>query len=221
MADTVPDAVPETVPVKKSSSAAKPLLFIGIGCFVLLALLGIGISFLIKQFAAKAGTSLLSGVLEKQTGVKTDLSGIEKGNLTFIDSKTGQQVNVGSTKLPDTFPKDFPVYKGAQVTGSLSGGQAGKGNGFWVTFQTKDSLDKVLTFYKDALKSSGWVSTGEFNVAGASTVSVTKANQEGTVVISSDKGETSIVVALGDKGQTTSTGSVPVETQTPVDTAGE
>ena len=59
---------------------------------------------------------------------------IKKGKVTFIDTKTGQTVNVGGEKLPDTFPKDFPIYQGAKVVSALSNIKQGKKNELLVTF---------------------------------------------------------------------------------------
>src|SRR3990167_10372220 len=68
-----------------------------------------------------------------------------KGKLTFTDTKTGETVNIGGEKLPDTFPKDFPIYPGAKIVSSVSS------NGLLVTFTAPDGLDKVVPFYKNGL----------------------------------------------------------------------
>lgn len=186
---------------KKSSM--KPILVVGIGCFVLLILIGAGISYALKYFAEKAGVSLLSGAIESKTGIKTgiktDIRDLEKGNMTFTDTKTGQTVSVGSQQLPADFPKDFPVYPGAGVDGSVSGMQDGADTGYFITFTTKDSFDKVIKYYTDELAKQGWKMTASFNTEKMQTMAVSKGTREGSLSISSAEEGTTILMTLGNK----------------------
>lgn len=199
MAETAPQSTPE---VKTKSSSAKPFIIIGLGCLVVLVALGVGATVAMKFVAKKAGVSLLQTAIEKQTGVKTDISDLEKGKMTFTDNKTGQTVDIGSGEIPDSFPKDFPVYPGAKITGSLSGGQASQGNGYWLTLTTKDSVSAVTEFYKSELKDKGWEIQSTLNVGGATTYTVAKEKTSGSVSVSKsesqESGETLIVIALGE-----------------------
>ncbi len=174
-----------------------PLVFIGIGCVVLLFLIGIGTTVFFKFFAKKA----IEGVIESKTGI--DVSGVEEGKMTFTDEKTGAKVDIGSNKVPDTFPKDFPLYPGAKVTSSLSGNQQGKNNGFWLTMSTSDSVDKVSDYYKSKFASGGWTVEGTFTASGTTTQTVSKATWNGSLAISSesDSKETQIVIILGQEEQ--------------------
>ncbi len=193
------EITPET---KTESTAAKPLILVGLGCLVILVVIGLGVTVAMKFVAKKAGVSLLENVIEKKTGVNTDLSDLEKGKMTFTDNKTGQTVDIGSGEIPQSFPKDFPVYQGAKVTGSLSGGQAGEGNGFWLTLSTTDATNKVVDFYKEALKINGWEVQSTMAVDGATTYTVTKGKMSGSVSVSkggdNEQAGTSIVIALGE-----------------------
>lgn len=187
----------EATPVKKSGM--KPILAIGIGCFVLLILIGTGISYAIKYFAEKAGVSMLQGAIESKTGVKTNIEDLEKGKMTFTDTETGQTVSVGSQQLPVDFPKDFPVYPGAAVAGSVSGMKQGEGSGHLVTFTTKDSLEKVIKYYTDELTKQGWKTTASFNTEKMQTWAVSKGTQEGSLSVSSEEDTTTILATLGNK----------------------
>lgn len=185
---------------QKKSSSAKPIIGVAIGCFVLLLIVGTGLSLAFKYFAKKIGSSVVSGVIESKTGVKTNLSDIEKGKMTFTDSKTGQTVTVGAQKLPDDFPKDFPIYTGAKVAGSVSGMQEGK-NGYLVTFTTEDALEKVTSFYKTALTQAGYTTTASFNTEKMQTWAVSKDTMEGSLSVTTDDKQTTIMVTLGTKAQ--------------------
>lgn len=177
----------------KDKKQTSPLVFIGIGCLVLLFIVGAGMSVFFKFFAKKAMTS----VIENKTGI--NVSDVEEGKMTFTDSKTGATVDIGSNKVPDTFPKDFPLYPGAKVTSSLSGAEAGKSNGFWLTMTTADSVDKVNAFYKSMLATSGWTIASTFTANDTTTQTMSKGSYNGTLAVSKDTNtkETQIVIILG------------------------
>ena len=126
---------------------------------------------------------------------------IEKEKLTFTDTKTGQTVNVGGEKLPDTFPKDFPIYQGAKVVSSVSNIQQGKGNGLLVTFTipSGQGLNKVVPFYKNGLSTSGWTITSSFDSDTIQTWAIAKGSTKGSVAITSERDQMTVIVTLGDK----------------------
>jgi len=176
-----------------------PLVAIGIGCLVLLVLAGIGLTIVMKFFASKIGGGMLGKVIESKTGVKTNIEDLEKGKMTFTDSKTGATVDVGSGTIPDNFPKDFPIYPGANVTSSMSGGQNGQGSGFWLTLATGDALDKVTGFYKTAFTTGGWTTQATYTADGTTTQTVKKGDMSGSVsIVREDEGTTQIVIVLGE-----------------------
>jgi len=138
---------------------------------VVLIIVGVIILFVvgltIQFFAKKAGTSL-----------------------------TGQTVAVGGEKLPDSFPKDFPIYPGAKIVSSLSS------NGLLVTFTAPDGhgLAKVVPFYKNGLGASGWTITSSFDSDTIQTWAIAKGTTEGSVSITtSERDPLTIVVTLGEK----------------------
>jgi len=200
-------------PVKKSTN---PIVFVGIGCLVLLVILGIMSSIVMRFFAKRVGVGLLQSAIESKTGVKTNLQDVANGKMSFTDTKTGAKMDIGSGTLPDTFPKDFPIYPGAKVVSALSGANNGKSNGFWVTLSTSDSQDKVASFYKGAFKAQGWTESASYSAANVNTETVTKGTWSGTVAISFDtsKKETDIVIVLGQETPTPTTQI----TDTPSDT---
>src|SRR5258706_15106199 len=182
---------------KTEKKQTNPLVYIGIGCFVVLVLLGIAGTFIAKFFAK----GLISGVIESKTGVKTNLKDIENGKMTFTDSKTGAKVDIGTGKVPDTFPKDFPVYPGAKVTSSLAGAASGKNNGFWLTLSTGDALDTVAMYYKNQLVANGWTIGSTYTAGDTVTETVTKGTWSGSLTLTQggDKKETQIVIILGQE----------------------
>lgn len=158
------------------SSGMKPTITLVIGGIVILFVIGLTIMFFAKKAAPAA---------------KTDL--------TLTDTKTGQTTNVGGEKLPDTFPKDFPIYQGAKVVSSVSSAQQEKGKGLLVTFTTPDGLDKIVPFYKSGLNTSAWAITSSFDSDTIQTWTIAKGTTEGSVSITSQKDQTTIQVELRDK----------------------
>ncbi len=187
--------------VKTEKRSTNPLIYVGIGCLVLLVLAGIGAAVVGKFFAKKIGSGLVEKAIESKTGVKTNITDLEQGTMTFTDSKTGATVNIGGNEVPKTFPKDFPLYKGAKVTSSLAGAQAGKNNGFWLTLATPDTSDAVLSFYKTEFTKNGWTVDSTFTANDMTNQAVSKGTMKGSLSVGrSSKGqETQIVIILGEE----------------------
>lgn len=54
--------------------------------------------------------------------------------------------------IPEGFPKDVPIYPGANIGSSISG----PGLGVFVTFDTDDPVDAILAHYRSELAKGGW-----------------------------------------------------------------
>ena len=198
-----------TKPAQKvEKKSTNPLVFVGVGCLVLLVVAGILMSLVMRFFAKRVGLGLLQGAIENRTGVKTNLQDLENGKMTFTDAKTGSKVDIGSNKVPDTFPKDFPIYPGSKVTSSLSGAQAGKSNGYWLTLSTPDSVDAVTSYYKTQFSANSWTVQQTYTAGDTMTETMTKGEWSGSLAVtksSSDK-ETQIVIILGSENTTPTPG---------------
>lgn len=182
--------------VKKSTN---PLVFVGIGCLVLLVITGIAGSIVMKFFAKAIGTNVVEKAIESKTGVKTDISDLEDGKMTFTDSKTGAKINIGKGDVPNDFPKEFPLYPGYTVTSSLSGAQSGKNNGYWLTLSTPDAVKKVADYYTSQLNKNGWTIDSTFTADDTTTQTVSLGAWKGSLSITKDssEGETQIIIILG------------------------
>ena len=165
------------------SSKINPTVVLVIGSVIILSIISLTTKFFSK------------------TGVKTNLEDVKKEKLTFTDTKTGQTINVGGEKLPDKFPKDFPIYQGAKVVSSVSNIQQGKGNGLLVTFTipSGQGLNKVVPFYKNGLSTSGWTITSSFDSDTIQKWAIAKGSTEGSVAITSERDQMTVIVTLGDK----------------------
>lgn len=188
----------------ETKKSTNPLVIVGVGCLILLVIIGIVSSLIFRFFAKRVGVGLVQKAIENRTGVKTNISDLEQGKMTITDSKTGTKVDIGSGKIPDTMPKDFPIYPGAKVTSSLSGAQGGKANGIWLTLSTPDSLDAVTAYYKTQLVANAWVVAQTYTAGDTMTETLSKGTWSGSLAITrsgSDK-ETQIVIILGQDDKT-------------------
>lgn len=190
-------------PEKLQSTKKKGLptiIKVGLGCIIVLVVLGVVLSILGGFILKKLGSTFLSKSIEQKTGIQSNLSDIEKGKVSFTDPKTGAKLDVGSGTIPEGFPKDFPVYPGAKILSSLTGNQSGQGNGFWLTLSTSDSVDQVKSYYETNLKANGW--TFEPTIGASSGVSwtVTKDKLNGYLTIDKSSGtnQTAILIVLGE-----------------------
>jgi len=101
-----------------------------------------------EKAAEKAAETLMND--GKGNKGKVDLS---KGTLTITNAK-GETLNVtagGGAKVPDTWPKDVPVFKDGKVTFVM---QADKGA--TISLETSEAPDKVFEYYEKTMPAQGW-----------------------------------------------------------------
>jgi hypothetical protein len=94
-----------------------------------------------------------------------------KGEVTFEgkskDGKVKISANEAGVPLPDNFPKDVPIYKGAVVKVASTQGKT-----MMVHLNVSASMAEVFKYYQDQLKEQGWeiettMSLGEGNMLAA------------------------------------------------------
>ncbi|HEY3374153.1 MAG TPA: hypothetical protein VGK02_03705 [Candidatus Aquicultor sp.] len=161
------------------------------GKFALLALLiaalviCVGCGNIAEQATKKA--------VENATGVKVD----EKNGSVNIKTDKGEATISGSeSKVPDGFPKDFPIYDGVKITSGLKTEAEGK-TSFQVTFETSDDVKKVVDFYKKALADNGYKISGSMEADEMASLSLKKGDADiGGVTITKSDGKTNVLIGL-------------------------
>lgn len=127
----------------------------------------------------------------KDVDAKVDL---DKGSMS-IKGKD-EEMNVGKgAKLPESFPKDVPVYPGAEVGMSFA-----QSDTYSVQLSTTDAMDKVAAYYKKELAANGWAEKQTLNQGGDNpmqTVSCEKSDRNLTVMIMGGKGKIDITLTTG------------------------
>ncbi len=141
------DTVNTTV-ASSSSNNKSLLIFLGIGCFILLlcgATVIVG-SMILRRVGQSAGNGIFENIVK---------DGVEKG----VENATGTDFT--DPKLPKDYPNDAPTYSNAKISYSSSNGD---GANISVTYSTKDSADTILAFYKSNLEDNGWEITSQGSV---------------------------------------------------------
>lgn len=111
-----------------------------------------------------------------------------------------QKVTTGGS-VPDAFPKDFPIYGGADFKASITSSLQGQ-TGLAATWQTGDSIDKVKSYYKDQLTGkSSWVQDSATDTGQGAFFAVHRKSGDakaGFLTITSQDTNTIFVVFIGD-----------------------
>ena len=127
-------------------------------------------------------------------------------------SKTTKIPGVGevstSNKVPDAFPKDFPIYSGAKVTASSKVTAAGKDTLF-VNWETGDAVDKVKQYFSDQFDKGPWKSTSNIDSNGSLLFGAENkdSKKSATLTVSRTGDKTTIGVFAGDNPSLDSNGS--------------
>jgi hypothetical protein len=130
-------------PINQKSGGSNKMLYIIIGILVVII-----IAFLMRGSFGSRSVNI--------NGMNLDVDKKIDGSTT-IKSDYGT-TTVNQNKLPDNWPTDVPAYASATITTAGSTNAQAGVEGMEVMFNTKDSAQSVLNFYKSGLTSSGWAS---------------------------------------------------------------
>lgn len=157
----------------------------------------IGLSVALVGCGKKAHESMTEKIIEHQMakeGVKgqVDISG-NKVTVETKEGKTSYAVGAG-TQIPDTFPKDIPVYGGVTVMASVS-----TPDGHNLTLASKDSVEKIMAFYKGKMTGAGWEEAMAMNQPESSMLVYKKGGRTVSVVVSHSGDATQISLTAAQK----------------------
>jgi hypothetical protein len=113
------------------------------------------------------------------------------------DKKTPDELDVG-TELPADWPKEFPIYPGAKLTGVVSSTETGE-EGTVATYETDDKSADVVAFYREKLGSGRWKSVQEIVTGDGATFDVQSSDGAAvgsSVTIASEENKTMIIILL-------------------------
>lgn len=144
-----------------------------------------------KESEEEAADRIVSRAVSLASGKKTEVN-VSGDTVQFKDAEGTLTVNAGEgAKLPDTFPKDIPVYKPASVMQSASRNE----NEFSVALQSKDDVEKIASFYTEGMAAEGWDAGQQMNMPNRSIHSYQKGKRMIHLMIF--KGEDETVITIG------------------------
>jgi len=100
----------------------------------------------------------------------------------------------GEISLPDNFPKDVPLYKGAKIKMATTTGKM-----MMVMQETKDNAPDVIKFYSDGLKAQGWEIETTMNMGDMSLVIGKKGKNSCQVTAGKIPEGTTVQIAVGEE----------------------
>ncbi len=165
---------------------------------VLLAIcLSVAINVLVgcgKKTEEKVTEKIVEKIIEKQAGGKADVD-LSEGKMS-IKTKDGEMnINAGkSAKLPDDFPKDIFVIKGAEVKMTMEMPQ-----GKSVSFLIEKDMNSVIDIYKKEMKSKGWSEKMAMNMGKSASMIYQKDDRTTNIMIGTEKEKTMINVVIAKK----------------------
>lgn len=129
----------------------------------------------------------------------------DKGTVTMTgDEREGQiavktaegetfKLSYGKDGIPDTFPKDIPLYSAAAVKMS----QTIDDSKVVVSLSTADDLARVTAFYKKELSAKGWKIQNEMSMGTMTLLHLQKGERELNVTVNGGDDETIISLIIG------------------------
>jgi hypothetical protein len=138
---------------------------------------------------------VINTVFSRITGGAVKVGG-DGENLSLQGSQGDYSFDQG--KVPDNFPKDFPIYPNAKFNGSWTA-KGDTGVGISVIWETEDSISDVKTYYLSEFPRVGWKVTSSFNSDNSSTISFEKDDKSGFLGITRAEALTTISISVGMK----------------------
>jgi hypothetical protein len=148
------------------------------------------------KFDTQKNSMVLTDENGKESTVKVNGNGTT-ANLEVNSPEGSVKIGAGA----DGPPSWVPVYPGSTPQNTMSITENGKRSGSYALV-TQDSVDKVLSYYTDTLKSGGLnASTTTFNANGKSggTVSGEDNGRNVAVIVGSENDGTHVSVTFGEK----------------------
>jgi hypothetical protein len=144
-----------------------------------------------KKAEEKAAEKMAEKAIESSMGGNAEVD-IEKDGLRIKTGEGEMTVTSGdSAKLPDDFPEDVYLYKGAKLKTAMK-----LPEGFNLMFQTKDDPSKVSEAYLDGMEAKGWSKETSMDMGGRKMMVFKKDERIGNVSITSHAEMTQIALTL-------------------------
>lgn len=171
--------------IKKNKEAGKGLAVASIIVSSFFTLIAIGLIIFWAIFIGSFSSALNSNGVNINT---------QSGSLD-IKNKEGDSLSIGGdAKIPEGFPADVPIYPSSKVDASSA-----IGGSYNLVISTKDSKNKVDSYYKTELENSGWTAGNDsitIDSGGTTQKTFSKGNQTLSVITTEDTNTKGTTVTL-------------------------
>jgi hypothetical protein len=157
-------------------------------------MIGLGLSCLLFTGCfGNPAEKAMEDAIEQETGgeAQVDMDG------DSMRIETDEGVFTTGQELQADWPKDVPVYPGAEVQFSAMMNEDADAPGAGAMFTTSDGVEKVVAYYKAELEANGWTISATMGNAGSSFLGATKGEQVVSVAVAQVDGQTSITIGIG------------------------
>lgn len=101
--------------------------------------------------STKVSEKVTERSIENQLGGEADVDINDDGTATY---KTEQGTVSTENKVPESWPKDAPIYADAKIL--ISGENTDGQKGLSLSLSSPASVDKIFDYYSNELKNQGW-----------------------------------------------------------------
>lgn len=141
----------------------------------------------------KAAEKIVGEIIEKNSpGADVDFI---KGNMSIKTEAGEMSININdSAKLPDNFPKDVFVMKGAEVKMTMDMPQ-----GTSASFVSKEDLGSVFSKYQKEMNSKGWEQKMSMSLGEGATLVYEKDQRVANITMAKEQEGTIINLVINKK----------------------
>jgi hypothetical protein len=142
----------------------------------------------------QATEKIAEEMLEKNSRGEADVDFI-KGNMSINTEAGEMSININdSAKLPDNFPKDVFVMKGAEVKMTMD-----IPLGMSASFLSKEDMSSVFTKYQNEMNSKGWEQKLSMNLGEGATLVYEKDERIANITMAKEQEGTIINLVINKK----------------------
>jgi len=139
----------------------------------------------------ETGETIIEKAIESETGGNAEVD-IEENSFRLKTEEGEMSMTAGdSVKLPDDFPEDVYLYKGADLNMAMEFPEAVN-----LTFETKDDMEKVSQAYLNEMLKKGWGKEMSMDMGGRKMMVFKKDDRTANVSIASDEEMTQIALTV-------------------------
>lgn len=147
---------------------------------------------LLPGCSKKVEEKVIEKALEQQTGGQADVD-LTDGQVNIKTKDGTASLTSGkNAKIPDDFPSDIYLYKGAGVKMAVQVPQ-----GHSVVLTSKDAIQKVVDTYKKEMKANGWEQKAAMDMGAQTMLSFTKKERSAVFMCATENNETVINITAG------------------------